>query len=120
MRIFLYIEACSLHLGVACRQTKRYNTRTLAAQTLKQIVQYKQYIRPILTYAPTAEHPDPTDTHLNKLQVTQNAALRTGTAGTSSTTKDHLQTPPTPAGSRGTCCSRWRSSPAAWRPTGSG
>ena len=36
---------------------------------------YKQYIRPILTYAHTAWQPDTAKTHINELQTTQNIAL---------------------------------------------
>jgi len=51
---------------------------------------YKQFIRPILTYAHTAWQPLLKDTNLNKLQVTQNAALRTATGCTKTTPNDHV------------------------------
>jgi hypothetical protein len=51
---------------------------------------YKQYIRPILSYAHTAWQPDLADTHVNKLQVTQNTALRIATGCTLTTPRAHL------------------------------
>ena len=51
---------------------------------------YKQYIRPILTYAHTAWQPDDGKTHINKLQTTQNTALPIATVCTKSTPLPHL------------------------------
>ena len=51
---------------------------------------YKQYIRPILTYAHMAWQPNLADTHLHKLQRTQNAALRIATGCTQSSPTPHL------------------------------
>ena len=51
---------------------------------------YKQLIRPILTYAHTAWQPLLKDTNLNKLQITQNAALRTATGCIKTAPNDHV------------------------------
>ena len=51
---------------------------------------YKQFIRPILTYAHPAWHTDLAQTHSNTLQRTQNMALRIATGCTKSTPIDHL------------------------------
>ena len=51
---------------------------------------YKQFIRPILTYAHTAWQPDTADTHIQKLQTTQNTALRIATGCTNTTPIHHL------------------------------
>ena len=51
---------------------------------------YKQYIRPILTYAHIAWMPDTAQTHLQKLQVIQNTALRIATGCVRSTPITHL------------------------------
>jgi len=51
---------------------------------------YKQFIRPILTYAHTAWSPDTANTHIHKLQRTQNAALRIATGCTRTTPTTHL------------------------------
>ena len=51
---------------------------------------YKQYIRPILTYAHTAWQPDTAKTHIDKLQITQNTALRIATGCTNTTPIQHL------------------------------
>ena len=51
---------------------------------------YKQYIRPILTYAHTAWQPDTANTHLGKLQTTQNTALRLATGCTRTTPIQHI------------------------------
>ena len=51
---------------------------------------YKQYIRPILTYAHTSWQPDIAKSHLQKLQTTQNSALRIATGCTSGTPITHL------------------------------
>ena len=51
---------------------------------------YKQFIRPTLTYAHTARQPLLKDTNLDKLQKTQNAALRTATGCTKTTRTDHV------------------------------
>ena len=51
---------------------------------------YKQFIRPILTYAHTAWSPDTATTHIEKLQKTQNAALRIATGNTTTTPSDHV------------------------------
>ena len=51
---------------------------------------YKQYIRPILTYAHTAWQPDTAHTHIHKLQITQNTALRIATGCTQTTPTAHL------------------------------
>ena len=51
---------------------------------------YKQFIRPILTYSHTAWAPDTAITHLDKLQTTQNTALRIATGCTRSTPITHL------------------------------
>ena len=52
---------------------------------------YKQYVRPIITYAHPAWHPDIADTHMRKIQTTENTALRIATGCTSSTPIHHLQ-----------------------------
>ena len=51
---------------------------------------YKQYIRPIISYAHPAWQPDLANTHLQKLQTTQNTALRIATGCTKSTPITHL------------------------------
>ena len=51
---------------------------------------YKQYIRPILSYAHTSWQTDLAATHMNRLQTTQNAALRIATGCTASTPVHHL------------------------------
>ena len=51
---------------------------------------YKQFIRPILTYAHTAWQPDTAKTHINRLQTTQNTALRIATGCTNTTPIQHL------------------------------
>ena len=51
---------------------------------------YKQYIRPILTYAHTAWQPDLARTHMQKLQTTQNTALRIATGCTLTTPTSHI------------------------------
>ena len=51
---------------------------------------YKQFIRPILTYSHTAWAPDTANTHIDKLQTTQNTALRIATGCTRSTPIGHL------------------------------
>ena len=54
------------------------------------ITLYKQYIRPIFTYAHIAWAPDIAHTHMHKLQTTQNTALRIATGCTRSTPIHHL------------------------------
>ena len=51
---------------------------------------YKQYIRPILTYAHTAWQPDLARVHRTKLQTTQNTALRIATCCTATSPQGHL------------------------------
>ena len=50
----------------------------------------KQFIRPIHTYAHTASQPLLKYTNLNKLQVTQNAAIRAAIGYTKTTPNDHV------------------------------
>ena len=69
------------------RPVKRDQLRTLQEHITTV---YKQFIRPILTYAHTAWQPLLKDTNLKKLQVTQNAALRTATGCTKTTPNDHV------------------------------
>ena len=66
-------------------------TNTSFGHSKEDITQiYKQYIRPILSYAHIAWQPDTADTHLDKLQTTQNTALRIATGCTKSTPIPHL------------------------------
>lgn len=51
---------------------------------------YKQFIRPILTYAHPSWNTDIAPTHTNTLQKTQNMALRVATGCTKTTPIDHL------------------------------
>merc|ERR1719259_1400575 len=65
-------------------------TNTTFGQSIEDItLVYKQYIRPILTYAHPSWQPDTATTHLNKLQVTQNTALRIATGCTQTTPIPH-------------------------------
>ena len=66
-------------------------TNTSFGHSKEDITQiYKQYIRPILSYAHTAWQPDTADTHIQKLQTTQNTALRIATGCTNTTPIPHL------------------------------
>ena len=51
---------------------------------------YKHYIRPILTYTHPAWQPDTRRTHINKLQITHNRALRIANSCTQTTPIPHL------------------------------
>ena len=52
-------------------------TNTSFGHSKEDITQiYKQYIRPILSYAHTAWQPDTADTHIEKLHTTHYTALR--------------------------------------------
>ena len=66
-------------------------TNTTFGQSKEDItLVYKQYIRPILTYAHPSWQPDTAATHIGKLQVTQNTALRIATGCTQTTPIPHL------------------------------
>ena len=64
---------------------------TYGSSTKDTTTLYKQFIRPVLTYAHTAWHPDTKKTHIDKLQITQNTALRIATGCTNTTPIQHLQ-----------------------------
>ena len=66
-----------------------HSTYGYSREDISQI--YKQYVRPIITYAHPAWHPDIADTHMRKIQTTENTALRIATGCTSSTPIHHLQ-----------------------------
>jgi len=66
-------------------------TNTSFGHSKEDITQiYKQYIRPILSYAHIAWQPDTADTHVEKLQTTQNTALRIATGYTKTSPIPHL------------------------------
>ena len=66
-------------------------TNTSFGHSKEDIAQvYKQFIRPILTYAHLAWQPDIANSHMDRLQTTQNSALRIATGCTSSTPVHHL------------------------------
>jgi hypothetical protein len=54
------------------------------------VTTYKAITRPLLEYASTIWSPSTADTHINKLQVIQNSALRTATGCTADTNIQHL------------------------------
>ena len=61
-------------------------TSTCFGHTKEEITQiYKQYIRPILSYAHLSREPNTENTHIYWAQTTQNSALRVATGCTSST-----------------------------------
>ena len=66
-------------------------TNTSFGHSKEDIAQvYKQFVRPILTYAHPSWQPSTADCHIDRLQVTQNTALRIATGCTSSTPVRHL------------------------------
>ena len=67
-------------------------TNTTFGHSKEDITQvYKQFIRPILTYAHPAWHPDIAVSHVRKLQIMENSALRIATGCTQTTPIHHLQ-----------------------------
>ena len=82
--------------NVNAKAQKRINvlralTNTSAGHSKEDILTtYKQFIRPVLTYAHPAWHSDLAKTHMRKLQTTQNTALRVATGCTRSTPTPHL------------------------------
>ena len=67
-------------------------TNTTFGHSKEDITQvYKQFIRPILSYAHPAWHPDIADSHIRKLQTTENSAHRIATGCTKTTPIHHLQ-----------------------------
>ena len=69
----------------------RYLTNTNYGQQKESLTTlYKQFIRTSLNYATPAWHPSTSQTNRNKLQTTQNKALRTITGCTRSTPVQHL------------------------------
>ena len=66
-------------------------TATTFGQQKESILNlYKQFVRPVISYASTAWSPDLADTHVDTLQRVQNAALRVATGCTRSTPITHL------------------------------
>ena len=66
-------------------------TTTSYGHSKEHITQvYKQFIRPVITYAHPAWYPDIAATHIKKLQTTQNTALRIATGCTNTTPIHHL------------------------------
>ena len=66
-------------------------TKTTFGHSKEDITQvYKQYIRPILSYAHPSWEPSTANTLIERLQTTQNSALRIATGCTSSTPIHHL------------------------------
>ena len=66
-------------------------TATTFGQQKESILNlYKQFVRPVLTYASTAWSPDLANTHTEALQRVQNSALRIATGCTKSTPIPHL------------------------------
>ena len=82
--------------NITIKSTQRLNvlralTKTTFGHSKEHITTlYKQYIRPILTYAHTSWAPDTARTHTRKLQTTQNTALRIATGCVRSTPITHL------------------------------
>ena len=69
---------------------KALTTTTFGQQKESIINLYKQFLRPVISYASMAWSPDLANTHTEALQRVQNAALRTATGCTKSTPIAHL------------------------------
>src|SRR6187401_2868031 len=97
---FKFITSLSLDFNRCCyilihclddlKILKALNGTTWGKQKPTLIETYKATVRPIIEYGSTIWSPIIKETNLNKLQVTQNAALRIATGCTSDTHIQHL------------------------------
>ena len=69
---------------------KALTSTTWGKQKETILATYKDITRPILEYVSTIWPPIASDTNINKLQITQNTALRIVTGCTTDTNRQHL------------------------------
>ena len=76
---------------INAKAKSRLHVMALSATSKESLTAlYKQFVRPVLTYASSVWQPDLTQSHMQVLQRTQNSALRIATGCTRSTPTAHL------------------------------